>query len=342
MTGAGLAVALFCCSCADLQLRPYRNDALVQQYRYALGEQYIELPAPAADRSSYGNGSRSRQPGNGDPPSLRLCYQELGQGDETILIIPGLGTSIDYWQLVIPGLAEVCRVVAVDPPGFGKSDKPDVKYDLPWIADQIVAFMDARGIERATLMGGSLGGHLAMLIAIDHPERVNRLVLMGSCGAWPEPGILAVIGLATIWQDPIVIEHLRRNWPKIYRDIVSSNGEVSRRLLMHQLALMADLPAYAPAGRAASRALKSIFYHSCRSRMDQIRVPALLIWGDNDQIHLLPEAAFLRQHLPDARLVIVPDSAHEVILDQPARFTDLVRRFLQHGLCSIEETPLPP
>lgn len=360
MTGAGFALALSCASCTDLALHRYRDDSFVREYRYALGEQYIQvngsrlcyqdldprgLPvndssATAGPQSDLGNRKPPLTAGGGDTSGSNRSPRSPSRNPETILIIPGLGTSIDYWQLVIPELARHYRVVAVDPPGFGKSDKPDVSYELPWIVEQIVAFMDARQIDRATLMGASLGGHLAMLLAIEHPERVERLVLMGSCGAWPEPGILARIGLVTIWQDPVVIDHLRRNWPKIYSDIVSSDTEVSRRLFQHQMAVMADLKAYYPAGRAASRALKSIFYHSCRSRMHQVQQPALLIWGDSDQIHLLSEAAYLRKHLPRARLAIVPDSAHQVILDQPGRFSELVLRFMRSGLEAIEDSPL--
>jgi pimeloyl-ACP methyl ester carboxylesterase len=310
----GLAAALGCASCTDLQLRKYRDDALVRQYHYALGEQYTQV--------------------NG----LNICYQEAGQGDETILIIPGLGTSVDFWQLVIPPMAEHYRVVAMDPPGFGKSDKPDVKYSLKWITQQIVDFMNERGIDRATLMGGSLGGHLAAMVAIHHPQRVDRLILMGSCGAWPEPSIFVIAGLETLWQDPIVVDHLRRNWPKIYRDIISSDDAVARELLRYQMALRANRRAFWPEGRAASRSLKSIFYNSCRPCMDRITQPTLLVWGEDDRIHLLSEGIYFRQHLPDARLVIVPNSAHEVILDQPAVMIDLVLRFMRGGTASIEET----
>ena len=73
-------------------------------------------------------------------------------------------------------LAERFHVVAVDPPGFGKSDKPNNSYDLVWICDRVIAFLKAKGIDRASFIGGSMGGHLAMLIALKNPERWT-----GSC-----------------------------------------------------------------------------------------------------------------------------------------------------------------
>jgi pimeloyl-ACP methyl ester carboxylesterase len=304
-----------CFSCTDLQLRRYRDDAFVRQYHYAHGEQYVEV--------------------NG----LQVCYQEMGQGDQTILIIPGLGTSVDFWQLVMPDLARHYHVVAMDPPGFGKSDKPDLHYSLKWITRQIVDFMDVKQIEHATLMGGSLGGHLALLVALEQPQRVDRLILMGSCGAWPEPSIFTILGLVTLWQDPLVVDHLRRNWPKIYWDIVGSDGAVAERIFKYQMAMRADLKQFWPEGRAASRSLKSIFFNSTRGRMDEIRQPTLLVWGEEDRIHLLSEGFYFRRHLPDARMVIVPDSAHEVILDQPQAMIDLVLRFMNGGTAAIDDSP---
>jgi pimeloyl-ACP methyl ester carboxylesterase len=313
--GLGVLMALSCASCAEVNTRKYRNDALIQEYKYTLGEQYIQV--------------------NG----LKVCYQETGHGDETILIIPGLGTSVDFWQLVVPPISQHYRVVAMDPPGFGKSDKPEVSYSLKWIAQQIVDFMNEKGIQRATLMGGSLGGHFATMIAIDHPDRVDRLILMGSCGAWPQANPLVIVGLETLWQDPIVVNHLRAQWPKLYWDIVGSHTEVSERLFAYQMAMRANGRVYWDEGRAASRSLKSIFFNSCRPRMDEIKKPTLLVWGENDRIHLLSEGIYFRQHLPDARLVIVPNSAHEVILDQPQVMTDLVLRFMHGGTAAIDETP---
>lgn len=313
---AGVAWLLCCASCTELELSKYRDDAFVREYQYALGEQYTTV--------------------NG----LRVCYQELGKGEETIVVIPGLGTSIDFWQLVLPKLARDYHVIAVDPPGFGKSDKPDVRYSLKWITRQIIAFLDQKNIDHATLMGGSLGGHLAVMVTMERPQRVDRLVLMGSCGAWPEPTIPVVVGLETIWNDPLVVDHLRRRWPVIYHDIVGSDTEVSRRLFRYQMALRANLLLYWPEGRAASRSLKSIFYNSCRPRMDKVTQPTLLIWGMDDRIHLLAEGRYFREHLRDSRLVLVPNSAHEVILDQPDEMVRLVRTFMKEGTRAIQDTPL--
>ncbi len=167
-------MAFGCASCGDLRLMTYRDDPLIRSYTYVLGEQYLSVGG------------------------IRYCYQERGEG-ETVLILPGLATSIDFWQENIPVLASQYHVVALDPPGFGKSDKPDASYELNWIVDRVVDFMDAKGLQRVTVIGGSLGGHLGLLLALKHPERVSKLVLMGSVGDWPAPTVMMATTTRPKW-----------------------------------------------------------------------------------------------------------------------------------------------
>jgi 4,5:9,10-diseco-3-hydroxy-5,9,17-trioxoandrosta-1(10),2-diene-4-oate hydrolase len=304
-------------SCTDLILVRYRDDAYLRQHRYALGEQYIQAGG------------------------IRFCYQEFGSGN-TVLILPGLGTNLDYWQLNVPALAEHHRVVAVDLPGFGKTDKPDACYELPWIRDRLVAFMDAKGLDRVTLMGASMGGHLALLIALQHPHRVDKLVLMGSSGIWPTPGVLAHLGFHTFWTEWLVTDHLRRAWPSIFRRVFSRHTPMTDEILRYQMAERADYGRFLPEGRASSRALRSIFYNTCRHRLREIRQPVLFICGESDPIHTAEDAIFFRTHLPDCRLVVVSDASHAVMADKPETFNRLVLAFLEHGTAGVQDTfPAP-
>jgi 4,5:9,10-diseco-3-hydroxy-5,9,17-trioxoandrosta-1(10),2-diene-4-oate hydrolase len=296
-------LALAAASCTDLQLRQYRDDRCLAGYHYALGENYITVSG------------------------LKFCYQEAGAG-ETVLILPGLGTSIDYWQFVIPALASQYHVVAVDLPGFGKSDKPDASYELSWIADQVVAFMDAKRIGRASIIGGSMGGHLALLLALNHPERVSKLVLMGSVGNWEPPGLLLDAAIKTLWNDGLATDFLRQQWPELYAKMFKTKTPMTEEIFRYDMALRADGLKYYPYGRAASRAFRSILKSSCRDRLGEIASPVLLVWGEEDTIHSAADVALhFREHLPDSRLVVVPDAAHEVMVDQPGAFNDLVPAF---------------
>lgn len=307
-----LILCVFAGGCTDAGLRRYRDEDLIARHRYALGERYVEV--------------------NG----LRLCYQEFGQG-ENVLILPGLGTSIDFWQHNIPALARDFHVVAVDPPGFGKSDKPDAAYKLGWICRQIVAFLDARGIDRTHVIGGSMGGHLALILALEYPERIDKLVLMGSVGNWSRVGPLAEIALATLWNDAVVAEFIRTQWPTIYGKMFARQTPYTRSLFYYQMAVRANGGKYTAEGLASARTLLSIIRTSCRDRLGELDRPVLVIWGQADTIHAARNGHDFRRLLPRSRLVIVPDAAHEVMVDQPATFNHLARAFLRDGLDAVND-----
>jgi len=296
----------------DMKLAKYRDPQFVSEYRYALGEQYLEVDG------------------------LEYCYQEMGSGPN-VVILPGLGTSVDFWQLNLPVLAEHFHVIAVDLPGFGKSDKPDASYDLRWMCDRIIAFLDAKGVQKTHVIGGSLGGHLALLLALEHPERFEKVVLKGSCGGWPAPSILLHLGFHTLWNEWVVTDHLRNNWPEIFDRIFNTESEMIDRLFRYQMAVRADLGLFAPEGRASARALKSIFYNSCRDCLDKVKQPVLLMWGGDDFIHPPVDGRYFREHLPNSRLVIVDGAAHEVMVDRPDIFNKAVIDFLKNGTEGVED-----
>lgn len=128
---------------------------------------------------------------------LKTNYLEAGAGDPVILIHgsgPGV-TAYANWRLCIPALAQRYRVLAPDIAGFGYTErKPDQVYDLDFWVRHLVEFMDAVGVERARFVGNSFGGALTLALTARHPERVDKLVLMGAAGVDFEvtPGLDAV------------------------------------------------------------------------------------------------------------------------------------------------------
>ena len=306
-----LAISTASC-CTDLRLLPYRDDTLVEQYHYALGEQYITVGG------------------------LTLCYQEQGEG-EPILILPGLATSIDYWQFNIPALAAGHRVVALDLPGLGKSAKPaDAGYEMSWLVERIVEFMDAKGVGRAAVIGGSAGGHLGLMLALAHPERVSKLVLVGTVGNWDPMTPLQDLAIRCFWTDAAAVHLLRVGWPIVFGWLFEQPSEFSKYLRRYDMALRADRARYTPYGRATGRTMKSLLYSTCRDRLGEIKCPVLLVYGEHDHIHRGENLEkHYREHLPDVRLVLVPHAAHAVMVDQPAIFNQRVLEFLAGGTAAV-------
>jgi pimeloyl-ACP methyl ester carboxylesterase len=144
-----------------------------------------------------------------DANGINTNYLEAGKGDAAILIHgsgPGV-TAYANWRLVIPALAENFRVVAPDMAGFGYSERPgNIKYGVQIWADQVIGLMDALDISEAHIVGNSFGGAIGLRIVTQHPDRVGKLVLMGSMGV-PFP---ITKGLERVWGYEPSFENMRK------------------------------------------------------------------------------------------------------------------------------------
>ncbi|HEY3924497.1 MAG TPA: alpha/beta hydrolase, partial [Acidothermaceae bacterium] len=134
-----------------------------------------------------------------DAGGVETSYLEAGSG-ETVLMLHGSGPGVSAlanWQHNIPTLAQRFRVLAPDIVGFGTTERPeDIVYSLRTWTDHVWAFMDARGMEKARVIGNSLGGRIALQMATDQPDRIAKMVLMGTpgVGMTPTEGLAALRG----------------------------------------------------------------------------------------------------------------------------------------------------
>ena len=140
---------------------------------------------------------------------IRTNYLEAGSGDQTIVFVHGSGpgvTAYANWRGVLPVLGENFRCVAPDMVGFGYSERPEKPdYSLDTWADQTLGVMDALGIEKAHLVGNSFGGGIALRLATKHPDRVDKMVLMGSMGV----PFQITEGLDNVWGFQGTLEHMK-------------------------------------------------------------------------------------------------------------------------------------
>src|SRR5689334_31492 len=123
--------------------------------------------------------------GTVDAGGVKTNYLEAGSGPAVVLVHgsgPGV-TAYANWRLVIPALAEQFHVIAPDMVGFGFTERPaDARYDLQTWADQVIGVLDGLGIQKASIVGNSFGGAIGLRLAANYPDRVDKLVLMGSMG----------------------------------------------------------------------------------------------------------------------------------------------------------------
>ena len=257
---------------------------------------------------------------------IRTNYLEDGkESDPTVVLVHGSGpgvTSYANWRLVIPALAENFHVVAPDMVGFGYSDRPDgVQYSLDTWADQTVGLMDALGIEKAHLVGNSFGGGIGLRIATKHPDRVDKLVLMGSMGV-PFP---ITKGLDAVWGYEPSFENMRK---------VLDFFAYSRELVNDELAQVryegSTQPGFQEAFSAMFPAPRQRWVEAMCTPEDEIRkLPhrALIVHGREDQVIPVQTSLRLMELLDNGDLSVYSHCGHWSMIERTADFNRALTEF---------------
>ena len=259
---------------------------------------------------------------DGIPTNVHLA----GDGPP-VLLIHGSGPGVSAWanwRLTIPALARHFSVVAPDIVGFGFTDRPEgVSYDLTTWTAHAVGVLDALGIDRAHVVGNSFGGSIALSLAIHHPERVDRLVLMGSVGV----PFTITDGLDAVWgYEPSVaaMESLLHLFA-YDRDLV---GEDLARLRYEASMRPGVQEAYARMFPAPRQAALDAMTHA-EADIAGISAPTLVVHGRDDQVIPLQNAYDLLRLIDDAQLHVFGRCGHWTQIEHADAFSDLVIRFLE-------------
>lgn len=267
----------------------------------------------------------------------RLAYRvagDLASERPVLLLVHGLAGSSATWRSVLPSLGEHYTVVAPDLFGSGTSDKPRQDYSLGAHANVLRDLMIALDIERATVIGQSLGGGVAMQLAYQHPDRCERLVLVSSGGLGPE--VSWILRALTFPGSEYVMPVL---FPSFVRDAGNKISKTLRRLGWRAPQIEEEWRSYVsltePETRTAFvRTLRAVIDMSGQtvSAHDRLylasRLPTLVVWGQRDRIIPVEHAHAAHAAIPNSRLVIFDESGHFPHVEEPEHFVDVVRDFL--------------
>jgi 2-hydroxymuconate-semialdehyde hydrolase len=259
---------------------------------------------------------------------IKTNYHDLGHGFP-VLMLHGSGPGVSAWanwRLVMPQLAEHARVIAPDLAGFGYTERrPDLRYDMDtWVA-QAVGMLDALGIERADLVGNSFGGGLALQMAIRHPHRIRRLVLMGSVGVRFD----ITSALDAVWGYTPSIEAMRGLLDLFAWDRSLANDDLAK--LRYEASIR---PGFQESFAAMFPAPRQRWVNAMASRVEDIKsLPheTLVIHGREDKVIPLDTSLTLAQWIPNAQLHVYGKCGHWTQIEHSARFARLVGDFLNES-----------
>nr|WP_246568599.1 alpha/beta hydrolase [Streptomyces flaveus] len=265
----------------------------------------------------------------------RRAFRMAGKGD-AVLLIHGIGDSSDTWRDVMPGLAKYHRVIAPDLLGHGRSDKPRADYSLAAYANGMRDLLSVLGIERATIVGHSLGGAVAMQFAYQFPDRCERLVLVGTGGIGRQVTPLlraATLPGASLLLQALQLPTVRWQWGaavKVLQWLRTDLG-VDAPDLLRVLEALPD----ATSRNAFVRTLRAVvdWRGQVGTMMDRTYLaqgmPTMLVWGGRDQVVPALHAGFGHVSMPGSRLEIFEDAGHFPFRTDPDRFLTVIRDFIE-------------
>jgi pimeloyl-ACP methyl ester carboxylesterase len=261
-------------------------------------------------------------------------YRSGGSGP-VIVLIHGMAGSSATWRLVMPVLAEHFTVVAPDLVGHGESEKPRGDYSLGAFASGVRDLLLALGHERATFVGQSLGGGVAMQFAYQFPERCERLVLVSSGGLGDEVNVL--LRLLALPGAELVLPLACTNW---LHDAGVRVAGWAAKIGLHTSPHLTEL--WQSYGSLADAKTRTAFVHTLRSVVDvtgqrvsaadrlylAAEVPTLIIWGDHDSIIPLEQGRAAHSAIPGSRLEIFEGTGHFPHCEHPDRFCNVLIEFM--------------
>lgn len=248
---------------------------------------------------------------------IELHYERRGEG-AALVLLHGLGTGSADWDFVMPALAQRYRVIAPCQRGFGESDRPRGPYSIPVLADDVRGLLDALGIERCHLCGVSMGGAVALQFAVDHPARLDSLIVINS-------------------QPSFVID----SWKK--RLMYLSRLWLAHTIGLRRLARVQARHNFPGPGFAALRKQLDGRFHNTRGpyigtlralagwqvvgKLGRVTAPVLMIASEFDFTPPEEKARFAAL-FPDARVEVVAGARHAVHVERPDAVSSLMLRFL--------------
>jgi pimeloyl-ACP methyl ester carboxylesterase len=269
-------------------------------------------------------------------------YVDIGSGPrEPVVFVHGLGGQWQNWLENLPRAAQERRVIALDLPGFGLSPMPRDEVTIPGYGRAVNALCEQLDLGVVEVVGNSMGGYIAAEVAIQFPQRVDRLVLVSAAG----------ISSADLAHRPILtlgrIATAVTSWSAA-RDRQIASRPKARHLALALVArypsrLKADL-AYEGFFKGTGKpgfedALLACLDYDFRDRLPEISRPTLIVWGEKDSIIPVKDAHEFERLIPDSRKVVMAETGHVSMAERPAAFNDLLMDFLAESGRAAQAAP---
>ncbi len=255
------------------------------------------------------------------PTGVKLRYMVAGPRNATpILFLHGITDSSHSWSSTTPFLSDTYRTYALDQRGHGDSERPLFGYSMAQFAEDAVAFMDRKGIDRAVVVGHSMGSFIAHQVASVYPERVSHLVLVASAPTSVKNELLTFVWDEFVgqpdFQDPISADFIR--------EFQTGPNPVDPVFFEKALEETGKVPA-----RVWKAAFRGLLTDDHSDFLDDVSAPTLILWGTEDAIYTSADQTALQAALPGAVFTSYDGAGHNLQWEQPQRVAEDIRDFIE-------------
>lgn len=249
----------------------------------------------------------------------KIRYLESGSSENTLVLIHGLGASAERWDHVMPLFEKHFRVVIPDLIGFGYSDKPLADYTLEFFSNFLDDFLTSAKIQRPVIIGSSLGGQISAEYTAEHPQNVEKLVLVSPSGMMKKstPALDAYI-MAALYPN-------EQNAKNAFELMEDSGKDVDEKIVNGFIERM-QLPNAKLAFMSTILGLKNA--EAITTKLQSIITPTLIIWGSDDPVIPIHHADEFVASIKDCRFFRMDNCGHTPYVQDPSTFTSKVLEFL--------------
>lgn len=253
---------------------------------------------------------------------IKVFYEIHGRGTPLILI-SGLGGDHYFWQSSLTTLSEKFQVITFDTRGIGQTDAPEEPYSMELFVADLLALMDNLGIDKAQLLGFSMGGNIALSFALQHPERVHKLIIAASHAKMSAQIRLFVDAVLGVYEGGIST----RQMFELIAPWLFSNSFLSKPEHAAFLEYDENEPFPQPLYAWKNQYLAQREYNVV-DRLAEIKLPTLILAADQDPFASLEDARILQEGIGESTLNIIPQSGHLMNYEQPELFHQCILEFL--------------
>src|SRR5256712_1396983 len=220
---------------------------------------------------------------------IQMYYEIHGDGEPLVLIV-GLGTDISEWEGIIRGLAKKYKVLAFDNRGAGRTDKPDTPYSIEMMAHDTAGLMQTLGIQQAHILGISMGGRIALALALRHPKSVKKLVLVSTSA------------------------RSIKNWRRYFFGILSSAPIFRSKYPQPHYAFM--------------RQRQASFAYNCTDKLQELHIPTVIMHGKKDKIVPYRLAEEMHTGIKGSKMLTFAGGHIFFFMKEGQRFLDAIAEFV--------------